>query len=116
MTSKLPLQKRRKYDEHFKADALKMVENGQAVSQISKSLTGRKRKPHLRLEERAQIKGERNSQRRESGCSLRLPEEKEQLKEKVKQSEMEREIPDPMLMHVCWSGKAVYIFSRLTRG
>ena len=38
MTPKPPLQKRRKYDEDFKAEVLKMVENGQAVSQISKSL------------------------------------------------------------------------------
>jgi transposase-like protein len=38
MNPKPPLQKRRKYDEDFKAAVLKMVENGQAVSQISKSL------------------------------------------------------------------------------
>jgi transposase len=104
MTSKPPLQKRRKYDEDFKAEVLKMVENGQAVSQISKSLGvsenliyGWKSKRKAKVKETA--KGEK------SDFSLRLLEENEQLKEKVKQLEMEREILDPMLTHVCWSKK-----------
>jgi transposase len=52
MTQNHPCKKRRKYDEDFKAEVLKMVENGQAVSQISKSL-GVSENPDLRLEEQA---------------------------------------------------------------
>jgi transposase len=103
MSPKPPLQKRRKYDEDFKAEVLKMFENGQAVSQISKSLGvsenliyGWKSKRKAKVKDLA--KGEK------SDFSLRLLEENEQLKEKVKQLEMEREILK----------KAVSIFSWVT--
>jgi transposase len=34
------------------------------------------------------------------------------LRKELRQAEMERDILDPMLTHVCWSKKAVSIFSR----
>jgi transposase len=81
-----------------------MVGNGQAVSQISKSpgvsenlIYGWKSKRKAKTKD--VVKGEK------SDFSLRLLAENEQLKEKVRQLEMEREILDPMLTHVCWSKK-----------
>jgi transposase len=103
MTSKPPPTKRRKYDEDFKAEVLKMVENGQAVSQISKSL-GVSENLIYGWRSKRKAKAKETAKGEKSDFSLRLLEENEQLKEKVKQLEMERDILK----------KAVSIFSRVT--
>jgi transposase len=96
MNPKNHLKKRRKYDEDFKAEVLKMIENGQAIRTVSQSLgIGEnliyrwKNKQANKV--KATVKGEK------SDFSLKLLEENETLKEKVKQLEIEREIVEPML-------------------
>jgi transposase len=103
MNSKNPPKKRRKYDEDFKAEVLKMIENGQSISAVSQSLgIGEnllyrwKNKHKSKVKE--VIKGEK------SDFSLKLLEENESLKEKVKQLETERDILK----------KALSIFSRMS--
>jgi hypothetical protein len=75
---------------------LKMIENGQSISTVSQSLgMGEtliywwKSKQKSKVKE--VIKGEK------SDFSLKLLEENESLKEKVKQLETERDIWEPML-------------------
>jgi transposase len=103
MNPKNQFKKRRKYDEDFKAEVLKMVENGQSISTISQSLGIGENliyrwKSKQKNKVKAAIKGEK------SDFSLKLLEENEGLKEKVKQLEIERDILK----------KALSIFSRMT--
>lgn len=91
MNPKNQLKKRRKYDEDFKVEVLNMIENGQSISAVSQSLgIGEnllyrwKSKQKNRVKEA--VKGDK------SDFSLRLIEENEILKEKVKQVETERDI------------------------
>jgi transposase len=103
MNPKNQLRKRGKYDEDFKAEVLKMIENGQSISTVSQSLgigenlIYRWKSKHKNKVKTA-LKGEK------SDFSLKLLEENESLKEKVKQLETERDILK----------KALSIFSRLT--
>jgi transposase len=103
MNPKNHLRKRRKYDEDFKAEVLKMIENGQSISTVSQSLGIGENliyrwKNKQKTKVKAAVKGEK------SDFSLKLLEENEVLKEKVKQLETERDILK----------KALSIFSRLT--
>lgn len=103
MNPKNQLKKRRKYDEDFKAEVLKMIENGQSISTVSQSLGIGENliyrwKNKQKKAVKAAVKGEK------SDFSLKLLEENESLKEKVKQLEIEREILK----------KALSIFSRMT--
>lgn len=103
MHPKNQLRKRRKYDEDFKAEVLKMVENGQPISTVSQSLGIGENliyrwKSKQKKTVKAAVKGEK------SDFSLKLLEENESLKEKVKQLETERDILK----------KTLSIFSRMT--
>ncbi len=55
-----------------------------------------------------------SSQRNTAGQVADVWQEVDQLREKLRQTELERDILDPMLTHVCWSKKALAIFSRMT--
>ena len=99
---------RRKYDAEFKAEVLKMVANGQAVAYVSKAL-GVSENLIYRWKQRTEGKEKATFQ----ADSVPLSLENQQLKERVRQLEIEREM-DPMLTHVCWSKKALAIFSRQT--
>lgn len=95
MNPKNQLRKRRKYDEAFKAEVLKMIENGQSISTVSQTLGIGENliyrwKSKQKNIVKAAVKGEK------SDFSLKLLEENEALKEKVKQLETEKEIVEPM--------------------
>ena len=76
---------RRKYDADFKAEVLKMVANGQSVSYVSKALGISEN-----LIYRWKRKGE-NNEGVQPDISL-LSVENQQLKDRVRQLETEREI------------------------
>ncbi len=91
MNQKPPLKRRRKYDEDFRAQVLRMVQNGRAVSQISKSPGVSGNLIYARKSKR-KAKGKEAAKGEKTDFSLRLPEENEQLRKKVRQLEMERGI------------------------
>src|SRR6476620_1450044 len=90
---------RRKYDAEFKAEILKMVSNGQTVPYVSNALGVSE---NLIYRWKSQTKGKKKAES-ESDSSL-LSVENQQLKERVRQLEIEREILK----------KALAIFSRQT--
>jgi transposase len=89
---------RRKYDADFKAEVLKMVANGQSVAYVSKALGISEniiyRWKQKRKGEKEELKADLSS----------LSAENQQLKDRVRQLETEREILK----------KALAIFSRQT--
>jgi transposase len=103
MQTEKPRTKHRKYDANFKSEVLKMVNNGQSVSHISKALGIGE---NLIYRWKSLAKGEKKSEpiSQTSGLMLSLASENEQLKQQLKQSELEREILK----------KALSIFSRAT--
>lgn len=108
MNPKTHLKKRRKYDEDFKAEVLKMIENGQSINAIAQSLgigdnLIYRWKNKQKATSKQVIKGEK------SDFSLKLLEENQALKEKVKQIELERDILKKALRF-----PAGTIFSRAT--
>lgn len=103
MKSKNQTQSRRKYDEDFKSEVVKMVENGQSTQSVAQSLGigenliyrwRNKKKTTVKLA----IQGEG------SDLSVKLLEENENLKQKIKHIEQERDILK----------KALSIFSRVS--
>jgi transposase len=90
---------RRKYDADFKAEVLKMVANGQSVSYVSKALGISE---NLIYRWKQKRKGE-NNEGVQPDISL-LSVKNQQLKDRVRQLETEREILK----------KALAIFSRQT--
>jgi transposase len=99
MEEKKKVQSRRKYDAEFKAEVLKMVANGQAVGYISKAL-GVSENLIYRWKQRTEGKEKAVCP---ADCSP-LSAENQQLKERVRQLETERDILK----------KALAIFSRQT--
>jgi len=93
-TQKLP---RRKYDAEFKAEILKMVANGQSVSYVSKALGVSE---NLIYRWKSQTKGKKKVDLGNDSSLLSV--ENQQLKERIRQLEIEREILK----------KALAIFSR----
>jgi transposase len=83
------LQGRRKYDDEFKRNAVKMIENGQSVRSVSQSLGVGESQLH---------KWKREFKRERSSDELEVSE----LKSRLRQVEMERDILK----------KALSIFSR----
>jgi transposase len=78
---------RRKYDAGFKAEVLKMVANGQSVAYVSQALGISE---NLIYRWKQKRKGE-NKEGQQTDLSL-LSAENQQLKERVRQLETEREI------------------------
>jgi transposase len=99
MEEKKKLNLRRKYDADFKAKVLKMVSSGQAVAYVSKAL-GVSENLIYRWKQRTEGKEKAAFQADSSPLSM----ENQQLKERVRQLETEREILK----------KALAIFSRQT--
>jgi len=108
MEEKKKVQSRRKYDAEFKAEVLKMVSSGQAVAYVSQALGVSE---NLIYRWKQSTKGKEKEAFQVNSSPLTL--ENQQLKERVRQLETERDM-DPMLTHVCWSKKALAIFSRQT--
>lgn len=90
---------RRKYDVDFKAEVLKMVVNGQSVAYVSKALGVSE---NLIYRWKQKTEGQEEAVFEIDPASLSL--ENQQLKERVRQLETEREILK----------KALAIFSRPT--
>jgi len=91
-------QQRRKYDADFKAEVLKMVANGQSVAYVSQAL-GISENMIYRWKQKR--KGEKEGGKADHSS---LSAENQQLKDRVRQLETEREILK----------KALAIFSRQT--
>lgn len=89
---------RRKYDAEFKAEVLKMVANGQSVAYVSQALGISE---NIIYRWRQKRKGEKEAGK---GDLSSLSAENQQLKERVRQLETEREVLK----------KALAIFSRQT--
>ncbi len=99
MEAKTKSPSRRKYDAEFKAEILKMVASGQTVPYISKALGVSE---NLIYRWKSETKGKKKAEL--EGDSSVLSMENQQLKERVRQLEIEREILK----------KALAIFSRQT--
>jgi transposase len=91
-------KKRRKYDEEFKSDVLKMVSDGRSISEISKKL-GISESMVYRWHKKSKPA---SANQREENQGQNLQRENEQLKAQLRQTEMERDILK----------KALAIFSR----
>jgi transposase len=89
---------RRKYDADFKAEVLKMVANGQSVAYVSQALGISE---NLIYRWKQKRKGEKEAGK---GDLSSLSAENQQLKDRVRQLETEREVLK----------KALAIFSRQT--
>ncbi len=99
MEEKKQVPPRRKYDADFKAEVLKMVAGGQAVSYVSKALGVSE---NLIYRWRQRTEGKEKSASETGTASLSV--ENQQSKERVRQLETERGILK----------KALAIFSRQT--
>jgi transposase len=98
-----PTPTRRKYDEDFKAEVLKMLESGQSVSAVSQALgIGENLVYRWKSKQKASLM--QQAKQEPSEFSLKVLQENEALKERVKQLELEGEILK----------KALRIFSRST--
>jgi len=91
--------RRRKYDADFKAEVLKMVANGQSVAYVSKALGISE---NIIYRWKQQTKGKARVSHQHDSSLLAV--ENQQLKDRVRQLETEREILK----------KALAIFSRQT--
>jgi transposase len=91
-------KKRRKYDEEFKSDVLKMVADGRSISEISKKL-GISESMVYRWHKKSKST---SANQREENQDQDLQRENERLKTLLRQTEMERDILK----------KALAIFSR----
>lgn len=90
-------KKHRKYDAFFKAEVLKMVDNGQSVSYIAKALGISE---NLIYSWKKKVGKGKESSDLQTGLSL----ENQQLRDRIRQLETERDILK----------KALSIFSRTT--
>jgi transposase len=99
MEEKKKVLRRRKYDADFKAEVLKMVASGQAVAYVSQVLGVRE---NIIYRWKQKTKGKESALLEVDSASLSV--ENQQLKERVRQLEMERDILK----------KALAIFSRPT--
>ncbi len=110
MSEKTSSNKRRKYDADFKAEVLKMVAAGKPVMEVAQALgIGENIIYRWKSKQR-----QASLVQPKAGQSVDVWQEVDQLREKLRQTELERDILDPMLTHVCWSKKALAIFSRAT--
>jgi transposase len=100
MTDKTSSKKRRKYDADFKAEVLKMVASGKPVTEISQALGIGENIIYRWKSKQRQV----SSQQGKVGQVTDVWQEVDQLREKLRQTELEREILK----------KALAIFSRAT--
>ena len=110
MTEKTSQKKRRKYDADFKAEVLKMVASGKPVSEISQALGIGENlvyrwKSKQRLSSIAGTKGKKE---------VDVWQEVDQLREKLRQTELERDIWTSRRAPASGPKKALAIFSRMT--
>lgn len=105
MTQKTSSPKRRKYDADFKAEVLKMVASGKPVSEISQALgIGDNIIYRWKNKQRQASPQQVSSPPGKAGQVADVWQEVDQLREKLRQTELERDILK----------KALAIFSRAT--
>jgi transposase len=102
MTGKSTKKTRRKYDDSFKEDVLKMIMTGRAVSEIAEAL-GISENLIYTWKKRAQ-KGSESANGAVSGYNADVLKENERLRAELKRAEQERDILK----------KALVVFSRGT--
>jgi transposase len=100
MTEKASTKNRRKYDSDFKSEVLKMVANGKPVSEVSQALGIGENLIYRWKSKQRQV----SFQPAKGNKEIDVWQEVDQLREKLRQTEMERDILK----------KALAIFSRLT--
>jgi transposase len=100
MTEKTSSKKRRKYDADFQAEVLKMVATGKPVAEISQALGIGENIIYRWKSKQRQV----SSQQSKTGQVADVWQEVDQLREKLRQTELERDILK----------KALAIFSRAT--
>lgn len=83
MDTKNVLKKRRKYDDGFKSEALKMINSGRSVSEVARSLGIGENLLYLWKSEAKQA---------QTPDSQELMAENEQLRKQLRQAEQERDI------------------------
>jgi len=103
MKEKKSKEQRRKYDAEFKQQVLQMISNGRPLREVAESL-GIGQNLIYRWRSRQESKGTENA-----GATI----DQQVLLRRMRELETERAM-DPMLTHVCWSKKALVIFSRQT--
>jgi transposase len=89
MTEKTSSQKRRKYDSDFKTEVLKMVAHGKPVAEISQALGIGENLIYRWKSKQRQASSTETKGKKES---IDVWQEVENLRRKLQQSEMEREI------------------------
>lgn len=97
---------RRKYDADFKQQVLQMIANGRPVREVAESL-GIGENLIYRWRSRQQNKVTEGKE------NVLATTDQQALLRRIRELEIERDM-DPMLTHVCWSKKALAIFSRQT--
>jgi len=95
---------RRKYDSEFKQQVLQMISNGRPLREVAESL-GIGENLIYSWRSRQESKGTEGKEN--AGATTDQPA----LLKRIRELETERDM-DPMLLHVCWSKKALAIFSR----
>ena len=91
MSAIKPSPARRKYDEDFKAEVLQMLESGQSVPAVSQAL-GMGENLIYRWKSKQKASLIHQAQQEPGEFSLKVLQENEILKQRVRQLEMEREI------------------------
>jgi transposase len=90
MTEKTSSKKRRKYDADFKAEVLKMVASGKPVKEVAQGL-GIGEKIIYRWKSKQRLV---SSQQGKAGTGADVGQEVNQLREKLRQTEPERDSPE----------------------
>jgi transposase len=100
MSEKTNVQKRRKYDADFKSEVIKMVASGRSVIEVSQALGIGENVIYRWKKEQRDTSLDRTKGKKE----VDVWQEVDQLRERLRQTEMERDILK----------KALAIFSRIT--
>jgi transposase len=100
MSEKTNVQKRRKYDADFKSEVIKMVASGRSVVEVSQALGIGENLIYRWKKEQRDASLDRTKGKKE----VDVWQEVDQLRERLRQTEMERDILK----------KALAIFSRMT--
>ncbi len=93
MSEKTNVKKRRKYDADFKSEVIKMVASGRSVVEVSQALDIGENLIYRWKKEQRDASLDRTKGKKE----VDVWQEVDQLRERLRQTEMERDIVEPML-------------------
>lgn len=93
MSEKPNVKTRRKYDADFKNEVIKMVASGRSVIEVSQALGIGENVIYRWKKQQRDVSSERIKGKKE----VDVWQEVDQLREKLRQTEMERDIVEPML-------------------